>query len=133
MFLIIDSKNKQAGGTNMNFKINLRPGLEHVKQVYLAFSNIPIAANNTESYYMISIKELGIHVRAADSASGTGTFMVPIKSGPGYRSIGSVNTDFTSRAHAGDVTLNQLTVRFHNSDGVTLEDDGNTLLVLAIE
>jgi hypothetical protein len=132
MFLIIDSKNK-VSGTNMNFKIALRPGLENVKGVYLAFSNVPIAADNTESYYMVSIKELGIHVRSSDTADGTGTFMVPIKSGPGYRSIGSVNSDFTGRADAGNVTLNQLTVRIHSSDGTTLADDGNTLLVIGVE
>ena len=117
----------------MDFKINLRFNLENVKGAYLAFSNVPIAADNEESYYMVSIKELGIHVRSLDTASGTGTFMVPIKSGPGYRSIGSVNSDFTGRANAGDVTLNKLTVRIHSSDGTTLADDGNTLLVIGIE
>ena len=132
MFLILDSKNK-ISGTNMNYKINLRPNLENVKGVYLAFSNAPIVADNEESYYMVSIKELAIHVRSSDTAAGTGTFMVPIKSGPGYRSIGSVNSDFTGRADAGDVTLNQLTARIHSSDGTTLADDGNTLLVIGIE
>jgi hypothetical protein len=91
--LIVDSRDRLAGGTVSDFFLNLRGAVEDVRAVRLLYADIPSPDGDTEPYYLIQTS-LGSHVRGAVEGASSATFVVPRNSAAGFRTIHAQNSTF---------------------------------------
>ena len=91
--LIVDSRDRLAGGTESDFFVNLRGAVEDVRAVRLLYADIPSPDGDTEPYYLIQTS-LGSHVRGAVEGASSGTFVVPRNAAAGFRTIHTQNSTF---------------------------------------
>ena len=130
--IILDSRDK-ISGTNSDFVLQFEPALENVRKATLLFGNIATADTNTESYFLVQIPELGMSVRAGNN-NARGTFVLPVTSGAGFRSIHQISSDFATETTAAGISINQLTVRIIDRTGsLAPSSDGDILMILEIE
>ena len=109
--VIIDSRDRIGSSVNYDtFSVLISPAISDATGVRLLFASIGVPLLSTEPFYMIRCAQLGISVRAA--AGGTGcTFVVPVSSQPGYRSLHGAENEFSHK-----VTLQQPAEEFSRLD-----------------
>ena len=90
--LIVDSRDRLAGGTVSDFFLNLRPGLQDVRSVRLLYCDIPSPAGDTEPYYLVQTS-LGAHVHGAAQGS-VSSFVIPRTAAAGFRTFWATNSLF---------------------------------------
>jgi hypothetical protein len=91
--LIIDSRDRLAGGTPSDFFLNLRGAVENVHSARLLYADVPSPEEgDTEPYYLIRTS-LGAHVRGASQGDGA-TFVVARNAAAGFRNIHAQNSVF---------------------------------------
>jgi hypothetical protein len=131
--LIIDSS--QAIGSSVNnsmFTVQLNPSMT-IKRAKLLFASIPSSETNTQSYWLISIHELGIHCRGGNGMATGCTFCVPVSATNGFRSLHSEQSDYISIVNTGaENQLSQLTVHIKHVNGELAEDAGAVLMILEV-
>jgi hypothetical protein len=130
---VIDSSDRQSGEAN-NFTLYLTPVLLDVRKVMLAFASIPMLAGSDNLYWCVSIPQLGLHARASNKTGSFCTFVVPVMSNVGKRTIFNSMSSYEAYADANGADINELSVRIHYPDG-TLVDMGaeEIALILKIE
>ena len=128
--IIVDSRDK-VSGTNTNFTIQFQTALHNVHKATLLFGNLGTSESNTESYFLIQIPELGVSCRNANDTAGT--FILPISSASGYRSIHQISSDFATSSNSSGISIDSLNVRIINRDGQIAPDTGDILLIIEIE
>jgi len=129
--IIIDSRDRVTG-TNTDFTIQFQTALTNVHKATLLFGNLPTSETNTESYFLVQIPELGISCRGANN-NAQGTFILPITSGSGFRSIHQIASDFSTSTNSAGTSIDSLSIRIINRNGNIAEDSGDVLLVIEIE
>jgi hypothetical protein len=129
--LIIDSRDK-ASGTDSNFKLNLTPAIHNAKKIKLLFANVPTSLDNEEPFYLITIPQFSTTVSNHNGSNVEGTFIVPITSAGGFRSIHQTGSDFPLIA-TNEGVISMLDVRITNRFGVLIEPAGDMLLVIQLE
>ena len=108
--VIIDSRDRIGSVNYDTFSVLISPAISDATGVRLLFASIGVPLLSTEPFYMIRCAQLGISVRAA--AGGTGcTFVVPVSSQPGYRSLHGAENEFSHK-----VTLQQPAEEFSRLD-----------------
>ena len=109
--LLIDSRDRISSTVSYdNFSVLISPAISNATGVRLLFASIGVPVTSTEPYFMIRSPQLGLSVRAA--AGGTGcTFVVPVSSQPGYRSLHGAENEFSHR-----VSLQQPAEEFSRLD-----------------
>jgi hypothetical protein len=109
--LIIDSRDRIGSSVNYDtFSVLISPAISNATGVRLLFASVGVPLLCTEPYFMLRSPQLGIAVRAA--AGGTGcTFVVPVSSQPGYRSLHGAENEFSHK-----VTLQQPAEEFSRID-----------------
>ena len=109
--LLIDSRDRISSTVSYdNFSVLISPAISNATGVRLLFASIGVPVTSTEPYFMIRSPQLGLSVRAA--AGGTGcTFVLPVSSQPGYRSLHGAENEFSHR-----VSLQQPAEEFSRLD-----------------
>ena len=109
--LLIDSRDRISSTVSYdNFSVLISPAISNATGVRLLFASIGVPVTSTEPYFMIRSPQLGLSVRAA--AGGTGcTFVIPVSSQPGYRSLHGAENEFSHR-----VSLQQPVEEFSRLD-----------------
>ena len=109
--LLIDSRDRISSTVSYdNFSVLISPAISNATGVRLLFASIGVPVTSTEPYFMIRSPQLGLSVRAA--AGGTGcTFVIPVSSQPGYRSLHGAENEFSHR-----VSLQQPAEEFSRLD-----------------
>ena len=109
--LLIDSRDRISSTVSYdNFSLLISPAISNATGVRLLFASIGVPVTSTEPYFMIRSPQLGLSVRAA--AGGTGcTFVIPVSSQPGYRSLHGAENEFSHR-----VSLQQPAEEFSRLD-----------------
>ena len=128
--IIIDSADK-VNGSNTNFTINLTQPIVNPRKATLLFSSMPTAEDNTLSYFLVRIQEFGVSVQNGNNQAST--FVIPVSSSAGFRSLHQVGNDFELTANANMITLNQLNVQVIDRTGQIAEDSGEVLLIVQID
>ncbi len=90
--LVLDSRDRVAGSLDA-FTVNLRPGLSGVKAVRLLWASVPNPVGNTQPYWLVRIPQFGLGVRAG-SETDSSTWIIPVDSAQGYRSIFRESSDY---------------------------------------
>ena len=90
--LIIDSRDRLAGGTVNDFFLNLRGAVQGVRSVRLLYADIPSPDGDTEPYYLVRTN-FGAHVRGAIEGDSA-TFIVPRNAAAGFRTFWAQNSQF---------------------------------------
>ena len=96
--LIVDSRDRIGPLNYDTFSITVSPPIVDVTKVRLLFASIAVPLTSTEPYYLIRCPQLGIGVRSAAGSSGT-TFIIPVNSQPGYRSLFGSQNEFLYSAN----------------------------------
>ena len=96
--LIIDSRDRTGPLSYDNFSVTVSPAIAGATKVRLLFASIGVPLTSTEPYYLIRCPQLGIGVRSAAGSSGT-TFIIPVNSQPGYRSLFGSQNEFLYSAN----------------------------------
>ena len=78
--------------------MTVSPAIAGATKVRLLFASIGIPLASTVAYYLIRCPQLGIGVRSAAGSSGT-TFIIPVNSQPGYRSLFGSQNEFLYSAN----------------------------------
>ena len=102
--LIIDSRRRNSGNSLTHFTIQVTPSIENVTQCKLVWADLPIPTGASESYYVVTIPQLGAPVRGANSLLA-GTFVIPITSAGGYRTYFGENSAYHQIAGGNGVSL----------------------------
>jgi hypothetical protein len=92
--IIVDSRDRLAGGSPSDFFVNLRPGLANVLSARLLYVDLPspggVSAN--ELYYHLGTS-LGSAVRSVSQGHPI-TFVVPRSGADGYRTFWTQDSQF---------------------------------------
>ena len=122
--LLIDSRDRISSTVSYdNFSVLISPAISNATGVRLLFASIGVPVTSTEPYFMIRSPQLGLSVRAA--AGGTGcTFVIPVSSQPGYRSLHGAENEFSHR-----VSLQQPAEEFSRLDFQVLVRGGGPALL----
>jgi len=132
--IIIDSRSRIAGIDASNFTINMSPAMHNVGRVKLSFASLPVGVGSDQLYWCVTIPELGIAARGANAGVCSCTFIVPVLSGEGYRTLFNSMTSYEPIADANGATLTQLNVRLHYPDGSAVDvGTEEILIILSIE
>jgi len=107
--IIVDSRRRNSGNSLTHFTIQLTPSIENVTQCKLVWADLPIPTGASESYYVVTIPQLGAPVRGANSLL-SGTFVIPITSAGGYRTYWGENSAYHQIAGGNGVSLSNLDV-----------------------
>ena len=93
--LIIDSRAREQGGSLDAFQIRISPAITDIHGVSLLYASIAnpddLAA---ELYWGIRIREFGLPIRSAAN-SDSATFIVPVNSAQGFRTLHRAESDFS--------------------------------------
>ena len=99
--LVIDSRERNQGGSLDSFMLRLNPAIADIKGVSLLYASIPNPEDNdSELYWNLRIREFGLPVRCANAGDDT-TFVIPVNSAQGFRTL------FKSKADFSHVTVQQ--------------------------
>lgn len=131
---VIDSRDRPPGADQNDFALYLSPALRGVRCASLVFADIPSPPENVEPYWLLSIPELGMTVRSA--RAGSATFIIPTTAAAGYRVYHQDGSDFAQVATGAPgvgVTLSQLNVRLHWSNGRAAAPAGDWTAILRLE
>jgi hypothetical protein len=131
--IIIDSKKRNSGNSLTHFTLQLTPSIENVSKCRLVWADIPIPTGASESYYVITIPQLGAPVRGANSLL-SGTFVIPITSAGGYRTYFGENSAYHQIAGGNGVSLSNLDVHLSwGSNGAPALIGGDFTLIIQLE
>ena len=109
--LLIDSRDRISSTVSYdNFSVLISPAISNATGVRLLFASIGVPLLSTEPYFMIRSPQLGLSVRAAAGSTGC-TFVIPVSSQPGYRSLHGAENEFSHR-----VSLQQPAEEFSRLD-----------------
>ena len=127
--LIIDSRDKSLQYTsNSSFRLTLNPAIENVHSMRLLFADIP-APDVPESYFLITVQEFGIHCRSSDINRPQSTFVVPLLSAGGSRSLFAEGSTYRQIAGGAGVSLSNLNITLSNRDGIAPDVGDWTIVV----
>ena len=130
--IIIDSKKRTSGNSLTHFTLQLTPSIENVSKCRLVWADIPIPTGASESYYVITIPQLGAPVRGANSLL-SGTFVIPITSAGGYRTYFGENSAYHQIAGGNGVSLSNLDVHLSwGSNGAPALIGGDFTLIIQL-
>ena len=131
--IIIDSRRSNSGNSLTHFTIQLTPSIENVSKCRLVWADIPIPTGAAESFYVITIPQLGAPVRGANSLLA-GTFVIPITSAGGYRTYFGENSAYHQIAGGNGVSLSNLDIHITwGSAGGTALIGGDFTLIIQLE
>ena len=131
--IIIDSKKRNSGNSLTHFTLQLSTSIENVSKCRLVWADIPIPTGASESYYVITIPQLGAPVRGANSLL-SGTFVIPITSAGGYRTYFGENSAYHQIAGGNGVSLSNLDVHLSwGSNGAPALIGGDFTLIIQLE
>ena len=131
--IIIDSKKRNSGNSLTHFTLQLTPSIENVSKCRLVWADIPIPNGAAESFYVITIPQLGAPVRGANSLLA-GTFVIPITSAGGYRTYFGENSAYHQIAGGNGVSLSNLDIHITwGSAGGTALIGGDFTLIIQLE
>ena len=128
--IIIDSRRRNSGNSLTHFTIQLTPSIENVSKCRLVWADIPIPTGAAESFYVITIPQLGAPVRGANSLLA-GTFVIPITSAGGYRTYFGENSAYHQIAGGNGVSLSNLDIHttWGSAGGTALIGGDFTLII----
>ena len=130
--IIIDSKKRNSGNSLTHFTLQLNPSIENVSKCRLVWADIPIPTGASESYYVITIPQLGAPVRGANSLL-SGTFVIPITSAGGYRTYFGENSAYHQIAGGNGVSLSNLDAHLSwGSNGAPALIGGDFTLIIQL-
>ena len=130
--IIIDSRRRNSGNSLTHFTIQLTPSIENVTQCKLVWADLPIPTGASESYYVVTIPQLGAPVRGANSLL-SGTFVIPITSAGGYRTYWGENSAYHQIAGGNGVSLSNLDVHLSwGSNGAPALIGGDFTLIIQL-
>ena len=130
--IIIDSRRRNSGNSLTHFTIQLTPSIENVTQCKLVWADLPIPTGASESYYVVTIPQLGAPVRGANSLL-SGTFVIPITSAGGYRTYWGENSAYHQIAGGNGVSLSNLDVHLSwGAAGGTASIGGDWTLIIQL-
>ena len=93
--LVIDSRAREPGGSLDSFIIRVTPAIENVRAVSLLYGSIANPDDNeAELYWNLRIREFGLPIRASADADAS-TFLIPVNSRQGYRTLHRAESDFS--------------------------------------
>ena len=129
---IVDSRRRNSGNSLTHFTIQLTPSIENVTQCKLVWADLPIPTGASESYYVVTIPQLGAPVRGANSLL-SGTFVIPITSAGGYRTYWGENSAYHQIAGGNGVSLSNLDVHLSwGAAGGTASIGGDWTLIIQL-
>ena len=130
--IIIDSRRRNSGNSLTHFTIQLTPSIENVSKCRVVWADIPIPTGAAESFYVITIPQLGAPVRGANSLLA-GTFVIPITSAGGYRTYFGENSAYHQIAGGNGVSLSNLDIHITwGSAGGTASIGGDFTLIIQL-
>ena len=130
--IIVDSKRRNSGNSLTHFTIQLTPSIENVTQCKLVWADLPIPTGASESYYVVTIPQLGAPVRGANSLL-SGTFVIPITSAGGYRTYWGENSAYHQIAGGNGVSLSNLDVHLSwGAGGAPASIGGDWTLIIQL-
>ena len=130
--IIVDSRRRNSGNSLTHFTIQLTPSIENVTQCKLVWADLPIPTGASESYYVVTIPQLGAPVRGANSLL-SGTFVIPITSAGGYRTYWGENSAYHQIAGGNGVSLSNLDVHLSwGAAGGTASIGGDWTLIIQL-
>ena len=130
--IIVDSKRRNPGNSLTHFTIQLTPSIENVSQCKLVWADLPIPSGASESYYVVTIPQLGAPVRGANSLL-SGTFVIPITSAGGYRTYWGENSAYHQIAGGNGVSLSNLDVHLSwGAGGAPASIGGDWTLIIQL-
>ena len=130
--IIVDSKRRNSGNSLTHFTIQLTPSIENVSQCKLVWADLPIPSGASESYYVVTIPQLGAPVRGANSLL-SGTFVIPITSAGGYRTYWGENSAYHQIAGGNGVSLSNLDVHLSwGAGGAPASIGGDWTLIIQL-
>ena len=130
--IIVDSKRRNSGNSLTHFTIQLTPSIENVTQCKLVWADLPIPTGASESYYVVTIPQLGAPVRGANSLL-SGTFVIPITSAGGYRTYWGENSAYHQIAGGNGVSLSNLDVHLSwGASGAPASIGGDWTLIIQL-
>ena len=93
--LVIDSRAREPGGSLDSFIIRVTPAIENVRAVSLLYASIANPDDNeAELYWNLRIREFGLPIRAS-ADSDASTFLIPVNSSQGFRTLHRAESDFS--------------------------------------
>ena len=93
--LVIDSRAREPSGSLDSFIIRVTPAIENVRAVSLLYASIANPDDNeAELYWNLRIREFGLPIRAS-ADSDASTFLIPVNSSQGYRTLHRAESDFS--------------------------------------
>ena len=97
--LVVDSRDAEAQGVARpdyydSFVIILKPAICGLKGVRLLYANIGNPEDNqVDLYWLLRVGEFGTPARAASASDGA-TFVIPVNSAQGFRTLHRAESDF---------------------------------------
>ena len=129
--LVLDSRDR-VGGTLDSFVINLRPCLSGVKAVRLLWASVPNPVGNSQPYWLVRVPQFGIGARAGAESDGS-TWIVPVDSAQGYRSIFREASDYAELAlQQPSMDISSLNVSIYTRGGTPAGLGNDWFLVLGL-
>ena len=93
--LIVDSRAREPGGSLDVFQIRVSPAIEDIHGVSLLCGSTANPDDEAaEFYWGIRIREFGLPIRSAAN-SDSATFIVPVNSAQGFRTLHRAESDFS--------------------------------------
>ena len=93
--LIIDSRAREPSGSLDAFQIRIAPAITDIRGVSLLYASIANPDDEAaELYWGIRIREFGLPIRSAANSDSV-SFIVPVNSSQGYRTLHRAESDFS--------------------------------------
>jgi len=111
--LVVDSRQALTSAPYDSFRLQVEPPIVGLKGVRLIYANIgnPVVAP-AASFWLLRVSEFGSPIRGSTDGSDSCTFIVPVNSAQGYRTIHRAETDFSHVAIQQPASdIHELTVR----------------------
>ena len=129
--LIIDSRDRLAGGDANDFVVNLRGAVRDLTSVRLLYADIPSQDGDTSPYYMVSTS-LGSHVRGAVEGKAA-TFIVPRTAASGNRTFHSQGSQFPAVVYeTPGRNLSDIAVSVRTRDGASAGLTSDWYMILEV-
>ena len=93
--LVIDSRMREPGGSLDAFQIRIAPAITDIRGVSRLYASIANPDDEAvELYWGIRIREFGLPIRSAANSDSV-SFIVPVNSSQGYRTLHRAESDFS--------------------------------------
>ena len=93
--LIVDARAREPGGSLDSFQIRIAPAITDIRGVSLLYTSIANPSDGDgEMFWSVRIREFGLPIRSAAS-SDSSTFVIPVNSPMGFRTIHRAESDFS--------------------------------------